>query len=623
MGKTRDFGGWATRFNIKCADGRTIMPGAFDDCDGKTVPLVWNHMHDSPLNVLGHAILHCKDEGVYADCYLNDTTQGKNVKEALKNGDYKSLSIYANELKHQNGIEVVHGVIRELSLVLAGANPGAFIDTAIAHSEEGMEPEEAVIYDGREFIFGEDESNEIQHSVDNKQEETPDETPSEPEEKETNDMGAEVKEAEELQHSNGNDETVEDVINTMDDKQKKVLNYLVKEALKKGEESNSNEGEENMKHNVFEQDNAQNSLRHSLSKDEMKCIFDDAERFGSLKSSFLAHKDDLGIQDILMHGTDVEYSQDVQEYMVNDPSFLFPQPRSLNNPPEFIKRDTTWVSGVLNGAKHVPFSRIKSVFADITEDEARAKGYIKGDKKINEVFTLLRRSTDPQTIYKLQSMDRDDVLDITDFDVVAWIKGEMQIMLDEEIARAMLVGDGKLTSDRTHIAHDHIRPIWLDDDLFTIKYHVEYEAEDTDEDKAKAYIKGANYARIDYKGSGRPTFFTTEKILTDMLLAEDNMGHRLYKSEAELATAMRVSSIVTVPIMEGLTRTVSNVERELIGIIVNMSDYTVGNDKGGEKTMFENFDIDYNKMKYLIETRRCGALTKPYSAIVIEASQKA
>ena len=615
MGKTRDFGGWATRFNIKCADGRTIKPGAFDDCDGQTVPLVWNHEHDSPLNVLGHAILHCKDEGVYADCYLNDTTQGKNVREALKNGDYKSLSIYANNLKHMNGKEVVHGVIRELSLVLAGANPGAFIDTAIAHNAYDEDPEEAVIYVGNEFGIENDIPDEMQHSAEAAEEQAKE---AEKEVKENEDMGANSNENT-LAHSDG-EKTVQDVYDAMTDEQKACVEFMVGMALQK---KDSNEGEENMKHNVFEQDNAQNSLSHSLTKDEMKCIFDDAERYGSLKSSFLAHKEDLGIQDILMHGTDIEYSQDVQDYMVNDPSFLFPQPKALNNPPEFIKRDTTWVSGVLNGAKHVPFSRIKSVFADITEDEARAKGYIKGDQKLNEVFTLLRRSTDPQTIYKLQSMDRDDVLDITDFDVVAWIKGEMQIMLDEEIARAMLVGDGKLTSDRTHIAHDHIRPIWLDDDLFTIKYHVEYESEDTDEDKAKAYIKAANYARIDYKGSGRPTFFTTEKILTDMLLAEDNMGHRLYKSESEVCSAMRVSSIVTVPVMEGLTREVDNVDRELIGIIVNMGDYTVGNDKGGEKTMFENFDIDYNKMKYLIETRRCGALTKPYSAIVIEASLKA
>lgn len=623
MGRERDFGGYATRYNIKCSDGRTIIPGSFDDMNGKTVPLVWNHMHDSPMNVLGHAVLHCKDDGVYADCYLDNTPQGKNVKEQLKNGDYKALSIYANQLKQTSLKEVMHGVIREVSLVLAGANPGAFIDTAISHSYGGEDYEE----EGIIRIFDEADNLELAHSDEGEKEDPqPEEKPEEkPEpEKETTDMGTEpeVKEAEaqELEHSD-KERTIEDVVETMNEEQKNVMLYLVGKAKEgKGNSEESDKGEEDMKHNAFDQES---TVSRGMTRDEQKTILADAERYGSLKASYLAHKEEMGIDDIaLAHGSEIEYSQDVQNYMVNDPSFLFPEYKSLNNPPMFIKRDTGWVAGVLSGVKHVPFSRIKSVFADITEDEARAKGYIKGDKKLNEVFTLLRRTTDPQTIYKLQTMDRDDVLDITDFDVVAWIRSEMRMMLDEEIARAILIGDGKFTSDRTHIAHDHIRPIWTDDDLFTIKQFVEYESSATDDDKAKAYIRAAVKARKDYKGSGNPVFYTTEDVLTDMLLLEDNMGHRLYKSEAEIAAAMRVSRIVTVQVMEGQKRTVDDVDRDLVGIIVNLSDYTVGADKGGAVSMFDDFDIDYNKMKYLIETRCSGALTVPYSAIVIESAEK-
>ena len=614
MGKTRDFGGWATRFNIKCADGRTIRDGAFDECDGKVVPLVWDHKHDSPLNVLGHALLHCKPgEGVYADITLNETTQGQNARELVKNGDINSLSIYANQLK-QIGGDVVHGMIREVSLVLAGANPGAIIDTAIAHSEDG-EPDEAIIFGEEEATpYTLDGEDSLEHSDDKEKEEMADEN----------------------KKSSG-ERTVEDVIESMNEEQQKVLYFLVGEASKKGGDvqhsamegddeddinNETDEGEEEMKHNVFDNDSQGATLAHSMTADEQSTILKDAERYGSLKASFLAHKEEMGIENVIMHGTDIEYSQDVQNYMVNDPSFLFPEAKALNNPPAWIKRNTDWVAGVLSGTKHVPFSRIKSVFADITEDEARAKGYIKGDKKLDEVFTLLRRSTDPQTIYKHQTMDRDDVIDITDFDVVAWIRAEMRLMLDEEIARAILIGDGKLTSDRTHIAHDHIRPIWLDDDLFTIKKFVTYSSSATDDDKAKAYIRAAVKARKDYKGSGNPVFYTTEDVLTDMLLLEDNMGHRMYKSEAEVASAMRVSRIVTVQVMEGQKRTVDGVERDLIGIIVNLNDYTVGADKGGAVAMFDDFDIDYNKQKYLIETRCSGALTVPYSAIVIESAQE-
>lgn len=611
MGKTRDFGGWATRFNIKCADGRTIKPGAFDDCDGKKVPLVWNHMHDSPLNVLGHAILHCKDEGVYADCYFNDTTAGENAKKSVQNGDVESLSIYANQLKHVNGLDVVHGTIRELSLVLAGANPGAYIDTvSMAHSEDGDEPIEAVIYNDDSIELN-DNSTDLEHSN----------------EKETEDMGSnEHSEDDALKHAEGG-KTVGDVLDSMSDEQKKVVNYLVAEALKKSGQSDSNEGEEDMKHNVFDNESEGTVMRHSITKDDQLEIIKDMKKYGTLKESFLAHKEEMGIEDVVLKHADddndhgIEYSRDVQDYMVNDPSFLFPEARALNNPPAWIKRDTGWVAGVMSGTKHVPFSRIKSVFADITEDEARAKGYLKAHEKTEEVFTLLKRTTTPQTIYKKQKMDRDDIIDITDFDVVAWIRGEMRIMLDEEIARAILIGDGRSSSSDDKISEDHIRPIWTDDDLFTIKQFVTYAASATDDDKAKAYIRAAVKARKNYKGSGNPVFYTTEDVLTDMLLLEDNMGHRLYKSEAELATAMRVSRIVTVQVMEGQQRTVSNVQRDLIGIIVNLSDYTVGADKGGAVGMFDDFDIDHNQQKYLIETRCSGALTVPYSAIVIESAQ--
>ena len=611
MGKTRDFGGYATRYNIKCADGRTIKPHAFDDCDGQTVPLVWDHNHKSPLNVLGHALLSVREDGVYADATFNETTQGQNARELVRNGDIKALSIYANQLK-QNGGDVVHGMIREVSLVLAGANPGAFIDTAIAHNAYDEDPDEAIM-----AMYLESDSLELAHS---EEDESADEEPAIEEQKETEEMNGNENI---LEHS-AEEETVEDVVNSMNEKQKKVLAFLVGKAAEGAKKSDDSDKGEDMKHNVFDTESNGEHLAHSMFTREVQGdIIKDMKKFGSLKESFLAHKEEMGIEDVIMHGDNdhgIEYSEDVQSYMVNDPSFLFPEAKALNNPPAWIKRDTGWVAGVLSGTKHVPFSRIKSVFADITEDEARAKGYVKGNRKTEEVFTLLKRTTTPQTIYKKQKMDRDDVIDITDFDVVAWIRGEMRIMLDEEIARAILVGDGRLSSSDDKISEDHIRPIWTDDDLFTIKQFVTYTQEDTPDDKAKAYIRAAVKARKDYKGSGNPVFYTTEDVLTDMLLLEDNMGHRLYKSEAELATAMRVSRIVTVQVMEGLQREVDHVDRDLIGIIVNLSDYTVGADKGGAISMFDDFDIDYNQQKYLIETRCSGALTVPYSAIVIESA---
>lgn len=614
MGKTRDFGGYATRYNIKCADGRTIKPHAFDDCDGQTVPLVWDHNHKSPLNVLGHALLSVREDGVYADATFNETTQGQNARELVRNGDIKALSIYANQLK-QNGGDVIHGMIREVSLVLAGANPGAFIDTAIAHNAYDEDPDEAIM-----AMYLDSDSLELAHS---EEEENPAEEESvDEEQKETEDMDGNEKET--LEHS-AEEKTVEDVVNSMNDEQKKVLAFLVGKAAEGASKSDESDKGEDMKHNVFDNDSKGAYMAHGMTKDDQLEIIKDMKKYGTLKESFLAHKEEMGIEDVIAHADNdhgIEYSEDVQSYMVNDPSFLFPEARALNNPPAWIKRDTGWVSGVMSGTKHVPFSRIKSVFADITEDEARAKGYIKAHVKTEEVFTLLKRTTTPQTIYKKQKMDRDDIIDITDFDVVAWIRGEMRIMLDEEIARAILIGDGRPSSSDDKISEDHIRPIYTDDDLFTIKQFVTYPKEASDDDKAKAYIRAAVKARKNYKGSGNPVFYTTEDVLTDMLLLEDNMGHRLYKSEAELATAMRVSRIVTVQVMEGISRVVSGVTRDLVGIIVNLSDYTVGADKGGSIGMFDDFDIDHNQQKYLIETRCSGALTVPYSAIVIESAQQ-
>ena len=566
-----DFSGWATRNNLKCSDGRTIRKDAFKDNNGQKVPLVWNHQHNEPFNVLGHALLENREEGVYAYCAFNDTEAGQNAKRLVEHGDVSALSIYANQLK-QHGGDVIHGSIREVSLVLAGANPGAFIDSIICHGEES--DEEAIIYTGEDISLSHADNEEIK-------EEKPVEDPKKVENKTDN-------------------KTVKDVFDTLTEEQKTVVYALIGQALESAgatdENDENDEEDNNMKHNVFDQDEMMqgNALSHS----DMEEIFSDAKRTGSLKEAFLAHNATYGIDQI---------------------DTLFPEPKSMNTPPEFIKRDTNWVAGVINGVHHTPFSRIKSMFANITEDEARAKGYIKGKLKKEEVFTLLKRTTTPTTIYKKQKLDRDDIIDITDFDVVAWIKSEMRMMLDEEIARAILVGDGRLTSDDDHINEANIRPIWKDDDLYTIKTKITVDASATDDDKAKAIIKAAVKSRKDYKGSGNPVLYTTEDFLTNCLLLEDTQGYRLYKSEQDVATAMRVSRIVTVPVMENLSRTDSESKtRNLVGIIVNLNDYNVGADKGGAVNMFDDFDIDYNQQKYLMETRCSGALIKPYSAIALE-----
>lgn len=601
-----DFSGWATRNNLKCSDGRTIRKDAFKDNDGKKVPLVWNHQHDDPFNVLGHALLENRSEGVYAYCSLNNTPAAQNAREYLKHGDIEALSIYANQLKQDHG-DVLHGQIREVSIVLAGANPGAYIDNIMMHSDGSESDTEAYIYTGEsvtEYMAHSDTDPEPDAEKESKKEEE-------------SDMNEDT-----LNHSDDDkkEKTVGDVYDTFTDEQKKVVNALLGAALAAGkeDENDDNKEDEKVAHNVFETDNRDD--RTYLTHADQKQILEDAKRFGSLKESFLAHADAMGADgDVLMHSTDVEYSQDVQDYFVNDPSFLFPEAKAVSNVPAFISRRTEWVAGVMSGVKHTPFSRIKTMFADITEDEARAKGYIKGKMKKEEVFSLLKRSTTPTTIYKKQKMDRDDVLDITDFDVVSWIRSEMRVMLDEEIARAILIGDGRLASSDDKIDESCVRPIWKDVDLFTIKKDVTFESGATDDQRAKAVIKAAVKARKDYRGSGNPVLYTTEDWLTDMLLMEDQIGHRLYKDAAEVASAMRVSRIVTVQLFENQVRTDGEGNRhELIGIIVNLNDYRVGADKGGQINMFDGFDIDYNQQKYLLETRISGALDKPYSAIVLE-----
>ena len=563
-----DFSGWATCPNLKCSDGRTIMNDAFKHHDGDIVPLVWNHQHNDPNNILGKALLHSRDGGLYAYCQFNDTEQGMNAKMLVEHGDISALSIYANDLKHNASRGVTHGNVREVSLVLAGANPGAFIDSIMQHGEES--DDEAIIYT--------DEPIEIYHAYEEKGE-----------------SKEETEVAEEKKAESG--KTVAEIIESMNEEQKTVMYGMIGEALKHVDEKEEDDGDENtdeeeneVKHNVFDNEDQKDVLSHS----DMQAIFADAKRHGSLKESVLAH----GIEDI---------------------ETLFPEPKSMNNPPEWINREMGWVKNVMGAVHHTPFSRIKSMFADLTEDDARAKGYIKGNFKKEQVFSLMKRTTTPTTIYKKQKLDRDDVIDITDFDVVAWLKAEMRMMLEEELARAILVGDGRPSSSDDKINELNIRPIWTDDDFYTIKKKISVSANATDDQKAKAFIRACVKSRKEYKGSGNPTLYTTEDVLTDLLLLEDSTGRVIYETEDKLRSALRVSAIVTVPVMEGLKRTdgESN-ELDLMGIIVNLNDYNVGADKGGAVNMFDDFDIDYNAQKYLIETRCSGALVKPFSAIALE-----
>lgn len=568
-----DFGGYATRNDIRCSDGLTIRHGAFNDCDGVTVPLVWSHQHSSPKNVLGKCLLENRPDGVYAYGLFNNTDTGRDAKELVQHEDLNALSIYANRIR-KSGNAVVHGVIREVSLVLAGANPGAYIDEIVAHGDVDADSGEAIIYGDDILQVG---VEKMEHA----------------EKADKEEPMADKKE-----------KTIQDVLDSMDEDQKNVLAYLVGKALEEKEGvDDTKEEESDVKHNMFENENCEESV--VLSHDDMTAILNDAKAHGSLKESVIQHADNYGITNIDM---------------------LFPDAKAISESPDFIKRETEWVGTLMNSTKHAPFTRIKSIHANITADEARAKGYVKGKKKLEEVISLLKRSTDPQTIYKKQKLDRDDILDITNMNVVAWLKGEMRIMLDEEIARAVLIGDGRSAVAEDKIKEDHIRPIWTDSDLYTIKKRVVYAKDSTDESMAKDLIKRIIKARKDYKGSGNPTFWTTEDQLTEMLLIEDTTGRKIYNSVTDLATALRVSKIVTVPVMEGAKHSIQDegladdkaYEYFLDGIIVNPMDYTIGTDAGGSVTMFDDFDIDFNQQKYLIETRISGALTKPYSAIALE-----
>lgn len=655
MSKKFDCSGWATRADMLCSDGRTIRKNAFEECDGKTVPVVWNHEHNNPNAVLGHALLENRSDGVYSYIAFNNTDAGQNAKLLVQHGDVDRLSIYANKLKQRGG-DVIHGVIREVSLVLAGANPGAVIDTVMAHGEDSEE--EGVIRSGEfienvEPLFHADKDENEGGSKDDE----PKKEKGEPEmaektkttketsnnngektvadvfntlteeqkkvvyaligqaledadaksgktddakdEKETKDEVKHSKDAAAANEDDDSEETVADVFNTLTDKQKQVVYAMIGQALEDaGVDMDEEDDEENgggnntMKHNVFDQEtNAQD--QEVLSHSEMEEIFTEAKRNGSLADTVLQH----GI-------TNIDY--------------MFPDAKTIDNVPGFIKREDDWVAGVMAGVHKTPFSRIKSIFANITADEARAKGYVKGNQKVDEVFSMLKRTTTPTTIYKKQKLDRDDVVDITDFDVVAWLKTEMRMMLDEEIARAILVGDGRNQSSNDKINEQNIRPIWTDDDVYTVKAEIPITKATTADEKAKAFIKACIKSRKNYRGSGNPVMYMSEDMLTDCLLLEDVNGRVIYDTVEKLATTLRVTKIITVPVMEGLKRVKTTNTHFLAGIYVNLNDYNVGADKGGAVNMFDDFDIDYNAQKYLIETRCSGAMTKPYGAVALE-----
>ena len=646
--KHYDFAGWATKNNIRCSDGRTIMHGAFSADNGKRVPLVWNHQHDNVRNVLGHADLEERPEGVYAYCSFNNTEHGQDAKDCVKHGDIVALSIYANQLK-QNGANVIHGAIREVSLVLAGANRGAVIDSVLEHGELSDDSAEIsfVGYGDIEIHHSDlDEQDDDYEDEELDEYQEDDEAEEDDENLQHADNGEAKKEEKEdggetvadvmntltdkqrkavaiiieqaiadskgdntMSHADGDaqndaendDETVEDVYNTLNEKQKKVVNFLIGEALK----NKDSEGGSEMKHNVFEgSENVQNTISHA----EIHEICRVGKQMGSLKAAV----DQAYEEGVLEHAEG--------DYGINNIDYLFPDAKAMTTEPELIKRDMGWVDDVFNGVHRTPFKRVKSVFADITEDEARAKGYIKGKFKKEEVFTLLKRTTDPQTIYKKQKLDKDDLEDLEDnFNVLPWIKNEMNMMFREEVARAILIGDGRPSSSDDKIQENHIRPIYNDEDLFTVKVPVEVKTGATEDDIARALIKAMVKARKQYKGTGNPTFFTTEDYLTDCLLIENTLGERLYKSEAEVATAMRASKITTVEPMENKTISITNEGRStsypLMGVLVNLTDYNVGAKNGGKTDFFEDFDIDFNQQKYLYEARMSGALKKPFSAI--------
>lgn len=566
-----DFSGWATKANVKCFDGLTIAPNAFKECDGQVVPVVWNHDHSSPDNVLGHALLQNRKEGVYAYVKLNNTSSGQTAKACVDNGDIDAMSIFANGVQ-KAGRTVMHGMIKELSLVIAGCNPGALIDEVVKHSADGTETDssEAYIYT--------DSGLSLKHGLD------PDDNPLEDEALQHSDDSSETDKDKkgESKMADTNEKTVKEVFDTLTEEQKNVVYALIGAAL-----DDNKETEDETMHHCFENNDGP-VLKHSM--DELNAAMADGKRCGSMKDAFIQH----GIDDV---------------------EWLFPDDHVLDTPPHIIDNDQTWVGKVMNGVHHIPFSRIKSMSADLTEEDAQAKGYIKGNFKKEQVFGLLKRSTSPTTVYMKQKMDRDDIADITSFDVIAWLKKEMRTKLNEELARAYLIGDGRNTASDDKINEGNIRPIVNDDDFYTIKVQAAVASSADTVTKIKAVMNASLKARKDYKGSGNPTLFTTEDNLTDMLLLEDKIGHRLYKNETEVAQAMRVKEIVTVPQMAGMKGSKGG---ELFGIVVNLADYTVGADKGGAVNMFEDFDIDYNQQKYLIETRCSGALTVPFSAMAIE-----
>ena len=626
--KDYDFAGWATKANLLCSDGRVIRKDAFMHNDGKKVPLVWNHMHNKPEEVLGHALLENREEGVYAYCYFNDTDSAQSAKLCVQHGDINQLSIYANKLKHQ-GSNVIHGEIREVSLVLAGANPGAFIESVIMHGDDSCE--EGNIFTGEDLDYvaplvhaDESEKGDNEVAEEAKKPETKDESEEtvmdvfntlnekqkkavyvligqaieDASKKEVKHSDDEPESEEEIDHADeeGDDETVEDVFNTLSDKQKNAVYVLIGEALeeKEGAVEHSEGGDDDMKTNVFDQEtNVQGG--DVLSHSEIQAIWDDAKRLGSLKESVLQH----GIEDL---------------------DIMFPDNKAVENVPGFIKRNDDWVAKVLQGVHHGPFARIKTVFADITGEQARAKGYTKGKLKIEEVFKLLKRVTNPTTVYKKQKLDRDDIIDTTTFDIIPWLKGELRMMLEEELARAFLIGDGRdpVEDADDKIDEECIRPIWKMEELFTVKAAVELKGTETAEEKAKAFITACIKSRKNYQGSGNPTMFMPEDLLTDCLLIEDTNGRVIYDTVEKLAARLRVKEIVSVPVMENQTRTDDDKTYLLGGIYVNLKDYNVGTDKGGAVTMFDDFDIDYNQYKYLMETRCSGSLVKPHSAVAIE-----
>lgn len=593
-----DFSGWATKNDLKCADGLIIRNGAFRANDGQKVPLCWNHEHNDPSRVLGHAILENREDGVYAYGYLNNTPGGKDAKEALRHGDIVALSIWANNLE-KNGPEVLHGSIREVSLVLAGANPGAFVESVIQHGEPMDEyDDEGIFHTGENLILAHAEPEQKKEEPEMANKSISDIY---------NEMTEEQKEAvaaivgASIAHSAIEDEEEEEEMDDVEDDE---------------EDEEEEKEEEKLKHNIFDQE-TDTMGGAVLSHSDMKTIFETAKRTGSLREAlndFVDSHEELA-HALTIDKTGMETAKGSQTYGFNDPEMLFPEFRAMSNQPEWLSRNMDWVNKVMSGVHRTPFSRIKSVYADITEDDARARGYIKGKQKKEEVFTLLKRTTEPQTIYKKQKMDRDDIIDITDFDVVAWIRAEMRVMLNEEIARAILIGDGRQSDSDDKIKEDKIRPIVKDVALYNTI--VEVPNDEDDQVRAKSIINKIIKARKNYKGSGNPTFFTTEDVLTDLLLLEDGIGHKLYKTETELATALRVREIVTVEPMEGYEVEISSTKYPLIGVIVNLNDYNVGADKGGEINMFDDFDIDFNQFKYLIETRISGALIKPFSALTV------